>query len=214
MRCFDLERCFDLDEAGFIVIDERLRLPFDTQPTRIMADRDVELDSLLPRFSSPTTSEHGRQPAASLGQTLTPSQDVRISDLPPLPRSAPSSSYRREQVVSTPPSLRAPSSSTHPITPEPPAKAPLVDLIGNKLQSMIGLLQETVDVLGQAAATGQISDTDAASLQEVVVGEGRRSQEKFVLEKVEVMSEEEIAAYDESWSCGWKSKSLLSNGAF
>lgn len=181
-----------------------------------MADLGVELDSLLSRASSPTTSDYGEQTAASRVQPLTADQDVSLEDLPPLPPSGPSSSYSRGQSLSNPPSIRASNASAHAdfaATPQPPANVPLVELVGTKLQSMIGLLQETVNALGQAAATGRVAEADTASLQEVIVDETERSQ-GFLLERVEVMSEEEIVAYEKEWSNGWTSKSLLSNRAW
>lgn len=183
------------------------RLP----PNDIMDDRDVELDSLLPRSSSRKTSDHGEQPAASVVNPREADQDIGIHDLPPLPPSGPSSHYSRGQSPSNPPSIHASSAYPieHPIARQPPATAPLIDLIGDKLQSVIGLLQETVNTLRKPAAAVQIADPDAASLQEVVVAGRGRAQEPFVLERVKVMSEEEIATYEEEWSNGWKSKLLL-----
>lgn len=182
----------------------------------IMADQGVELDSLLPRASSPTTSDYSEQAVTTRLQPPTADQNVGVDDLPPLPSSGPSSSYGRGQSLSNPPSIRASSASApadFAATPQPPANVPLAELVGTKLQSMIGLLQETVNALGQAAATGREAEADTASLQEVIVDETGDAQ-GFLLERVEIMSKEEIMAYEERWSYGWTSKSLLSNRAY
>lgn len=178
-----------------------------------MADRDVELDTLLPRPTSPTTSDHGEQPAASFVQPPTADRDVLINELPPLPPSGQSSNYEREQTVSDQPAVRAPSPSARadpPLAPQPSVNALSVELISNKLQSMIGLLQETVNALSQGAAAGQTAKADTACLQEVVAVGSGGPQGPFVWEKVEAISEEVIAAHEQELSRDWKRKSFLS----
>ena len=181
-----------------------------------MADRDVELDALLPRPPTPPTSDHGEQPAVSFVQPPTADRDVLINELPPLPPSGQSSNYEREQTVSNQPSGRVPSASAHadsPLASQPSVNAPFVDLISNKLQSMIGLLQETVNAIGQGATAAQTAKADAAALQEVVFDERGRPLEPIMWERVEAMSEEEIAAHEQELSRGWKRKSFPSRKA-